>query len=257
MHSSQFPISALEGRPIHVAGLGALGRPIAENLFRKQVPELHLWDPDIVEARNRFNQRVYAQDIGLPKTEACIRMFREIYPDSTTRVVVHQERIVPSTTLSGIVIAAVDWNRIRYEEVLPAVIRQKDTVSFFCDGRVGMDGGKAYGVDPGNENHVYHYVEDPMHNHPDPVNGEAEAACKSDFAMPENADGVATEVLWRLTRWLHLEQGAADPYDNFVGWQFIPRRIVVTEQWDTGTARHMLTFRDGEYVDETPRSESD
>ena len=251
MESSVFPLAALGDRAIHIVGLGSLGGPIADSLFRKEVPELHLWDFDIVEPRNRFNQRVYAEDIGRPKVLVRERILRAIYPESQTRIVTHQERLMPGTKLSGIVIAAVDWNRIRYEEVWPCVANNPD-VSFFADGRVGIDGGKAYGVDPGNVNHVYHYVEDSLHNHPDPLNGEIEAACKSDFAVPENADMVAAEVLWRITRWLHLEQGCTDPYDNFVGWQFIPRRTVITEQWDKGTIRTMHASKDGVFIDEQP-----
>ncbi len=236
MESSVFPISALDDRPIHIVGLGALGRPVAENFFRKEVPELHLWDPDVIESRNRFNQRVFECDIGMPKVIACERTLRQIYPNSRTKIVVHHERVMPASDLSGIVCCAVDWMRIRYEEVWPCVRRQKDKVSFFIDGRVGIDGGKAFGVDPSNVNHAHRYEKDPLHNHPDPIDGELNAACKSDFPMPENADGVSTEMGWRLTRWLHLEQGCADPYDNFVGWQYIPHRIQVTEQWDRATA---------------------
>lgn len=231
--TATFSADMVRGRAIHVIGQGSLGGPIADNLFRKQVPELHLWDFDHVESRNRFNQRVFAEDIGKPKVLVRERILRDIYPESATNVITHQERLVAGVKLSGIVIAAVDWNRIRYEEVWPCVKSNAD-VSFFADGRVGMDGGKAYGLDPNNEYHVLRY-EDPIHNHPDPENDELNAACKSEFPMPENAEAVAAEVLWRLTRWLHLEQGSEDAYDNFVGWQYVPRKSVVTEQWDTDT----------------------
>jgi hypothetical protein len=229
----------LRERPIHVIGQGSLGGPLAENCFRKGVPELHLWDFDIVEARNRFNQRVFASDVGHQKVAARARILRDIYPESPTKLVLHDARIVASTRLEGIVLCAVDWNRIRYEEVWPCV-KGNERVTFFGDGRVGMDGGKAYGMDPNNEYHIFRY-EMPVHNHPDPENGERDAACKSEFPLPENADAVAAEMLWRLTRWLHLEGGCDDPYDNFVGWQYIPQKTVLTEQWVAGTIRIMQT----------------
>ena len=248
MASSMFSNAALNGRPIHVIGGGSLGGDIAHMLFRKEVPELHLWDFDVVQRHNLFNQRFEDCDVNekepVLKIEAHARIMRNINPHSRTKLVLHAERVVAGIGLSGIVIAAVDWNRIRYEEVWPCV-RMNPNVSFFADGRVGIDGGKAYGVDPNNENHVFHYEGDPLHNRLDPPNGEIEAACKSDFPMPENAALVAAEVLWRLTRWLHLEQGSHDPYDNFVGWQFRSRRTTLTEQWDKGTIRTMHTLRDG------------
>jgi len=236
--TAPFSPDMLRGRAIHVVGQGSLGGPIADNLFRKQVPELHLWDFDRVESRNRFNQRVFAEDVGKSKVVVRERILRDIYPESVTKLVLHQERLVAGTKLSGIVIAAVDWNRIRYEEVWPCVKASLD-VSFFADGRVGMDGGKAYGLDPNNEYQILRY-EDPIHNHPDPEHGERDAACKSEFPMPENAEVVAAEVLWRLTRWLNLERGSEDPYDNFVGWQYAPLKSVVTEQWDGDTAYAMF-----------------
>ena len=236
-------VEMLRGRPIHIGGVGSLGAAIADNLFRKQVPELHLWDFDVVERRNRFNQRVRAQDIGKPKVLVRGEILHEIYPDSATNLVLHQERIIAGTKFSGIVIAAVDWNRIRYEEVLPCVKGNMD-VSFYADGRVGMDGGKVYGFDPNNEYHVMRY-EDPVHNHPDPEHAEENAACKSEFPLPENADIVAGKLLWRLTRWLQLEDGCADSYDNFVGFQYIPYEIMLTEQWDEGTIMTMSRQKDG------------
>ncbi len=244
MASSMFPVSALHGRPIMIIGQGALGGPIAENFFRKGVPEIHLFDFDTVSLHNLFNQRFWLSHVNekdpVFKVDARAEILRVTHPNSKTHVVCHRERVTASTKLAGIVVSAVDWNRIRYEEVWPSVVNSPD-VSFFLDGRVGIDGGKAYGVDPTNVNHVYHYTQDPLHNHLDPINGEIDAACKSDFPMPENADLVAAEVMWRLTRWLHLEQGSEDPYDNFVGWQFVPQRNVVTEQWDQGTAGTMVT----------------
>lgn len=239
---SLFTSALLRDRPVHIIGQGALGGPLAENLFRKGVPELRLWDFDVIEPRNRFNQRVSAGDVGRRKIEARERALREIYPESETKLAGHFERVVPGTQLSGIVLCAVDWNRIRYEEVWPCV-RENPDISFFGDGRVGLDGGKVYGLDPNNPYHVLRY-EHPTHHHPDPENGERDAACKSAFPMPENAEAVAAELLWRLTRWLHLEQGCEDPYDNFVGWQNIPGKIVLTEQWDSGTIKSMHTAKD-------------
>lgn len=234
-----FKVEYLRNRPIHIIGQGALGGPLAEHCFRKGVPELHIWDFDTVEARNRFNQRVFAEDIGHPKVRVRARILQEIYPESETVLVLHNERLAQGAALAGIVLCAVDWNRLRYEEVWPCVKDNPD-VSFFADGRVGIDGGKAFGLDPNNPYHVLRY-EDPLHRHPDPENAEANAACKSEFPMPENADAVAAEVSWLLTRWLLFEQGFQGEYDNFVGWQYLPHKVVLTEQWDSDSIRQMVT----------------
>lgn len=239
MPSSMFLNEHLDGRPVMIIGSGSLGGPIFDHCIRKEVQEVHLFDPDIVDERNRFNQRVYDEDIGKLKVLVRDRIRLAINPLSKTKVVLHNELVGPDTELEGIVISAVDHMRKRYDQVWPAVYRQRDKISFFADGRVGIDGGKAYGLDPSNENHVYHYVGNPLHNHPQAELSEAELACKSDFPMPENADAVAAAVMWRLNRWLHLEQGCNDPYDNYVGWQWVPGHVTVCEQWDAGTASVM------------------
>lgn len=220
--------SLIRARPIHVVGCGSLGAKIALTLVRKGVVELHTWDDDLVEEANLKNQPYFLDDIGAPKVDAIARIAHAIQPPSQLVIVPHRARVVPGTVLAGVVFMAVDGNAKRYSEVLPCV-KGNAQVSFFADGRVGADGGKAYGFDPNNEWHVHCY-EDPLHNHPDP---EAVArGCKGESAMSENSDRVAAEMLWRFNRWLHLEQGCEDPYMNHIAWCYTPRYAEAHEYWD-------------------------
>ena len=220
------------GRPMHIIGCGSLGAKLFLNLYRKGVENIHLWDADVVEARNRYNQPYFAEHVGALKVEALARIARMIYPESAPPIP-HPENVTWGTKLDGLVFACVDRNTIRYGEVWPCV-RLNDDVSFFADGRVGMDGGKAYGFDPANEWHAECYeepgVEAPIHNHPDPE--EIVPGCKTEFPMPENSDRVAAEMLWRLNRWLDLEQGSIDPYLNHIAWCYAPRYAEAHEYWD-------------------------
>jgi hypothetical protein len=233
MTESIFSSLMLKERPVHVIGVGSLGAKLALNLYRKGVPELHVWDADFLEARNLFNQPYFYDDIGSSKSDAIVRIARRIYPDSDTRLIPHRENVTVQTGLSGIVLVAVDSNRARYEEVWPCV-RENEAVSFFADGRVGIDGGKAFGLDPNNEWHVECYEEsgseNPLHNHPDPE--DVQPGCKTEFPMPENSDRVAAEMLWRLTQWLHLERGNTAPYMNHIAWCYMPKYAEAHEYWD-------------------------
>ncbi len=228
-----FNVSFLKERPVHVVGAGTLGAKLFLNLFRKRVPNLHVWDADVLEERNLFNQPYFDADVGTLKVEGLARIARTIYPASDTTIVTHAERVTKDTLLRGIVLMAVDSNKSRYHDVLPS-IKQSGKVSFCADGRVGMDGGKAFGFNPANPWHLECYeepdIESPIHNHPDPEN--LHGGCKTEFPMPENSDRVAAEMLWRLNRWLHLEQGCPDPYLNMLAWQYVPTYAEAHEYWD-------------------------
>lgn len=223
-----FTPEMLRGREVHVIGVGALGSAVFQNLFRMHVETLHIWDFDTVEPRNRYNQRVYAANVGENKCDAQARVAATISGDEHVPVVLHKEKFSTTHDLAGIVIAAVDSMEAR--KTIWARVKNNPNVSFFADGRMGLEGGKVYAFDPSNPEHIARY-EDPMHMHGDPA-VPVPGACKTAFPMPALADIVAGHILWRLVRWLHLEQGCTDPYDHFIGLIFIPELVHVIERWD-------------------------
>lgn len=216
------------GRAIHIVGAGSLGGKLFLNLVRKRICNLHLWDDDIVKKHNLFNQPYYGEDVSAAKVLAALRIAVAIDEDAGSRITVRPERVTPNTQLSGIVLIAVDSNEKRYKQVWPCV-KRNEAVSFFADGRVGLDGGKAYGLDPRNDWHIEQY-ESELHNHQDPE--QLIQGCKTEFAMPENSDRVAAEMLWRLTRWVHFEAGSPDPYMNHISWCYTPTYAEAHEYWD-------------------------
>jgi hypothetical protein len=221
-------------REVHIVGLGALGSAIFQNLFRALATDtsglvIVLWDHDVVEPRNRFNQRVFEADINFRKVSSQARIAKMIHATSGVTLQLHDAKVTHETIFDkpGIVIAAVDSMAAR--AIIWDRVKRNSNVEFFSDGRVGMDGGKAYGLDPNNEVHIARY-EDPIHTHADPQ--VIAPACKTEFPIPSTCDIVAGHVFWRMVRWFHLECGSEDPYDNFVGVCFIPSLVHVTEQWD-------------------------
>ena len=215
-------------RPVHLIGAGSLSSKYAPTLTVKGVRTIHVWDDDVVEARNLYNQRFLPEHIGMPKVEAVADYCRRLKPDGQTTFVLHREKLVAGTPLSGIVLAGVDSMKSR--GVTWSCVRNNPVVSFFADGRVAMEGGKAFGLNPNNPEHVYRYEHEP-HWHPDPENMQ-HGACKTEFPRPEMSDIVAAHVLVRLSEWLDLEQGRADPYLNFYAFCFVPRYCEATEYWD-------------------------
>ncbi len=218
----------LNGRPVHIIGAGSLGSKLCQNLVRKGVPEIHVWDDDFLEGRNLFNQAYFSEYVGKLKVTALVDIARAIRPD--VRVIPHRGRLTRGTSLRGIVFSAVDSNYARYEDVWPCV-RENPGVTFFGDGRVGLDGGKAYGLDPNNIWHCEKY-ENPQyhHRHPDPV--DLLQGCKTEFPLPENSDRVVVEMMWRMTLWLMFERGSQEPYVNCRAWSYTPPEREVFEVWD-------------------------
>ena len=216
-------------RIVHIIGVGSLGSAVFQNLIRMQVERIVLWDVDVVEARNRFNQRVFEVDINAKKILAQARIAGMIDTQAVGRLELRDEKVTKDTLFDKqcIVIAAVDSMAARV--AIWNCVRGNPNVSFFVDGRLGMVGGKVFGLDPNNVEHIARY-EDPIHLHADPV--QALAVCKTEFPMPAIADIIAGHMLWRMVRWFHLERGSEDPYDNFVGLRFVPSVVQVTEQWD-------------------------
>lgn len=70
----------LEAARVGVAGLGGLGSNIAVSLTRAGIGSLVLVDFDVVDLTNLNRQQYFADDLGLPKTEALPRTLRRINP---------------------------------------------------------------------------------------------------------------------------------------------------------------------------------
>jgi hypothetical protein len=216
-------------RDIHVIGCGSLGSRYVESIVRAcsgDTPTIHVWDDDTVEERNKLNQRFSASSVGLKKVDAMIAAIEQLYPGSGARITPHIERVTSATTLSGIVLAGVDSMFAR--KIIWGIVRENPDVSFYADGRMGLDGGKAFGLDPGNPEHIARY-EDPINLHDDPPN--LNQGCKTEFPMPFLADIVAGEVIIRLTQWLHFEQGCEHAYANMRAFNYIPTCGQKTEYW--------------------------
>lgn len=218
----------LRERELHVIGAGSLGRRIVDSLCACGFP-LHVWDFDRVEERNLDNQRYRRRDVAdrAFKVDALIDQLSETHADARERIFPHYERVTDATPLSGIVMMAVDSMQARGEILL--AVRMNERVSFVTDGRIGPDGGKAYGFDPCNDLHLETYSSE-THFRKNPQ--EVLAGCKGASPMPLLADITAGHVVARLAEWFHLEEGADVQYMNFYGFCFKPTYGEVREYWD-------------------------
>ena len=66
---------------VHIIGCGAIGSTVAEMLTRMGVPELTIYDMDIVTPHNLTNQEFFHRHIGRLKTKCLAEILKEINPD--------------------------------------------------------------------------------------------------------------------------------------------------------------------------------
>lgn len=114
----------LAGATVGIAGLGGLGSNLAAALVRIGVGRLILVDFDVVEPSNLNRQLYFADQLGLPKTEATLANLRRVCPWAD--MVAHNVRLtrdnVPAIFHDADVVAecfdAADQKRMLAETVL-------------------------------------------------------------------------------------------------------------------------------------------
>lgn len=124
------------GHRLIVIGCGGIGASALPTLATLGVPEIELWDADIVVDRNVASTIMFGvNDIGQYKVEVAER---ELLRLGVSKVTVHQERFDAAKhgdTLSGIVISAVDTMAVRRD--IWEAIRWNGRVVYYFDGRIG------------------------------------------------------------------------------------------------------------------------
>lgn len=140
---------------VHVIGVGGIGSAVALLLVKLGVDNLHLWDDDMVEAKNVPGQVLYgASDVGRPKVLAAQEALERF--GTEVEVTVHRERVTSKTELQGIVIVCVDSIDSRKE--IWGALKNNIQVPLMMDGRVGSLICQLFSYDPSNPEHVEAYA---------------------------------------------------------------------------------------------------
>ncbi|MCL2869217.1 ThiF family adenylyltransferase [Candidatus Saccharibacteria bacterium] len=141
--------------PIHIIGCGGIGGALFLPLIKLGVPEIHIWDPDVVEPHNIPAQLVYKQsDVGKLKVEA-MQAFAE-WMEADCKIVPHPETVTAETDLSGIVISGVDSMASR-QAIWQAIEKAFWEVPLYMDGRIGGEQLQLLTVLPSDVAAVDHY----------------------------------------------------------------------------------------------------
>ncbi|MBI1348690.1 ThiF family adenylyltransferase [bacterium] len=124
------PQEKLSRHAITVIGVGAIGRQVALQLAAIGARQLHLMDPDVVEATNITTQGYRLADLGQSKVEATAAALRELQLDLSLTLIA--ERYRPALAISDVVFVCVDTISVR-----AAIWRTMQRhCQFWADGRM-------------------------------------------------------------------------------------------------------------------------
>ena len=127
------PAERLAACKATVIGVGAIGRQVALQLAAMGISWLQLIDFDLVEESNLASQGYLEEDLSKPKVVATAELCRRI--NSGLEIQQVNDRFRRSMEIGNAVFCCVDSISIRqliWESV-------KDTVAFFCDGRMSAE----------------------------------------------------------------------------------------------------------------------
>ena len=144
------------GHPVTVIGCGGIGASVLPTLATLGVPEIILFDDDLVEPRNVAATIMFGpDDIGQPKVEVAERKLHEL---GVRHVTTHQVKFDPEQhgdSLTGVVVSGVDSMAAR-KAIWPA-ISWNGLVPLYMDGRIGGQIFQLNALNPCDPAHVEWY----------------------------------------------------------------------------------------------------
>lgn len=133
---------------VTLIGAGGIGSIFGPLIAKCGVEELIIYDKRAFASVNLQVQNLRACDLGLPKAQVVAREAAAINPAVAVRAI--EREFMPLDILDGIVIAAVDSLEAR-RMIFESVLRQKDSVALYFDGRLSRSAHEAFqlfSIDP-------------------------------------------------------------------------------------------------------------
>ena len=150
--------SSTWGPAVHLVGAGGINNALGPLLAKMGIREIHVWDNDILEARNCPTEVAYSKRmVGRPKVDAMVSAIKYLVGDATYnldgnphltlhpnhpvchdlgywRIYTHFCRVDEHTPLSGVVISGVDSMASR-KVIWQAVKNSRVDIPLYIDGR--------------------------------------------------------------------------------------------------------------------------
>ncbi len=208
---------------LHIVGCGGVGSHAARIAGKEGFPNIHLWDGDIVEAKNTSNQWFdEACDIGEYKTDALTRKLSR-----WTKAVSHPEYIDGARPLSGVVCLATDSMESR-KLVCESTVWRRTGVSLLVEARMDAEYVFIQVVDPHSEVHIARWTRN-WYPHSETDNRTAGCAGGA-TAVGIMASIAADLMIAQVIRYAAILEGRDDTLDNHIEFILRPLRVI-TKRW--------------------------
>lgn len=198
------------GHTISVVGAGSLGSQVVEALARLGLPNIEVFDDDVVEAHNVPNQAFGLAEIGKPKVDALAEI---ILRDTGIRITARRERYNGKQRLGSIVFCCPDSMATR-RLVFESGCRMKLHVQVLIESRIGVDQGRVYLINPCEPRHIDVYGS-PTILYPDQKASDRGAqACQVQQTIGATAAIFANLAVTQFRNWWAVQNGSEDLLDH-------------------------------------------
>ena len=221
-HSEIFTPDMLDSTPVHIIGCGATGSNIAFQLAKLGVPEIHLYDMDIVEEHNIANQMFHGEQIGMKKVLALKSILEQYKASEHTKIFCYPNKVdkgyIERNPLSGIIFCATDTMSSR-KEIFEAAAYANTGVKRWIEMRLSLSYVRIYSIKPTNLTECTKYVETLCDD--DEVT-EVSACGTSQTAMP-TASILAGACVWEMLNALKDNVNHNEVLIDIPSWMTIKR----------------------------------
>lgn len=192
----------LVDKKINIVGCGAIGSWLAFFLLKMGFKNITVYDFDEIEEHNLPNQLFREDDIGRPKVDALMSIYKDFMNDDVEdRVKVKKEKITEENAfhLNGIVFGCVDSMKAR--KYIYELCYKYGQADFFCEGRLSIWGSYIYTLYKNGKDWKDKY-ENTLYEDEE---AEVSACGVSQTGLPA-AVNCASMMIMQLIRWVRNEE---------------------------------------------------
>ena len=150
-HETIFTPDMLDGIPIHIIGCGATGSNLALSLVKLGVPEIHLYDMDVVEDHNIANQFFTEEDVGKKKCVALAEILSKFIVNHNTKITSHDKKMTSENAENdienGIVFCVTDSMSSR-SDLFRNFAKANVNIKRWIETRMSLDTTRVYCIKP-------------------------------------------------------------------------------------------------------------
>lgn len=155
-----------------------MGGSICELLCRLGLPELNIWDMDIVSSHNLGNQIYRTKDINALKENAITDILKDINPD--IKVNAHG-KVDTDSEIAGYIFLCIDNIDVRRE--LCKKWQYNPDILFITDGRMGLTEGTIYAADWLSYIEQVNFIKSMNYSHEEAIAATPRSACGLAYSL--------------------------------------------------------------------------